>query len=69
MQPDNLSRFKQSLLNQGRIEQVLIEYLDSMGRVGVERKMRAETLEVLDTDTSEEFPVVVGVKDLNGNGR
>lgn len=48
---------------------MLIEYLDSMGRVGVERKMRAETLEVLDTDTSEEFPVVVGVKDLNGNGR
>lgn len=47
---------------------MLVDYLDSIGRVRVEREKSADGFEMLPTDTSE-FPVIVGVKDLSNNGR
>ncbi|KAL6233624.1 hypothetical protein BDW75DRAFT_184867 [Aspergillus navahoensis] len=41
-QPEGLSRFGQMLLNQGEVEQVLIDYIDSKGRVKIERQKLAE---------------------------
>lgn len=71
MQPDDLSRHAQTLLNQGLIEQVLIDHLNSEGRVHVEWEKRAETLsidEFPDSDDDDKFPVAVGVRRLGENG-
>lgn len=62
LQPENLSRFGQVLLNQGLIEDVLIQYINAIGRVKVEWQKRAETLDMSSNDS--EYPVTVKVKDL-----
>ncbi|KAL4879954.1 FAD binding domain-containing protein [Aspergillus karnatakaensis] len=43
-QPPGLSRFGQVLLNQGQVEQVMIDYINSQGKVTVERQKRAEKI-------------------------
>lgn len=62
MQPENLSRFGQVLLNQGLIEDVLLRYINETGRVKVEWSKRAETLDLSSNDS--EYPVTVKVKDV-----
>ncbi|RJE19593.1 hypothetical protein PHISCL_08063, partial [Aspergillus sclerotialis] len=68
LQPDNISRYKQTLLNQGLIEQTLIDYVNSIGRVCVERRRRAEKLEIASEDADHDFPVAVGVRNIDENG-
>ncbi|KAE8140144.1 FAD binding domain-containing protein [Aspergillus pseudotamarii] len=68
-QPQELSRFDQMLLNQGAIEQILIDYLHSKGRVHVERGRKAEDLELpdgSDQNGDDAFPVHVRVISANG---
>ncbi|KAL3473832.1 FAD binding domain-containing protein [Aspergillus californicus] len=60
-QPEGLSRFGQMLLNQGEIEQILIDYLDANGTVTVERQKRAEKIFFMDNET---HPVAVETKSL-----
>lgn len=62
-QPDNLSRFGQVLLNQGLIEDVLIQYVNGLGRAKIEWQKRAEMLD-LSSKNDSEFPVMVKVKSL-----
>lgn len=50
------------LLNQGLIEDVLIQYINVIGRVKVDWNKRAEMLDVSPNDP--EYPVTVGVKDV-----
>ena len=50
------------LLNQGLIEQTLNDHINSIGRVRVERRKRAEMLEIAPDDAGHEFPIVVGVR-------
>lgn len=60
------------LLNQGAIEQILIDYLASKGRVHVERERKAEELELpchSDKKSDEEYPVHVRVVSANGDGK
>ncbi|KAE8366576.1 FAD binding domain-containing protein [Aspergillus caelatus] len=67
-QPQELSRFDQMLLNQGAVEQILIDYLDSKGRVHVERGRKAEDLELpgrSGRNGDDEFPVQVRVVSTN----
>ncbi|KAF7620889.1 2-polyprenyl-6-methoxyphenol hydroxylase [Aspergillus flavus] len=69
-QTQELSRFDQMLLNQGAIEQILIDYLVSKGRVHVERERKAEELELpchSDKKSDEEYPVHVRVVSANGD--
>lgn len=66
MQPDNLSRFGQVLLNQGLIEDVLIQYINGLGRVKVEWQKRAEILDLSSDDSG--YPVIVNVKTLADSG-
>ena len=59
------------LLNQGAIEQILIDYLHSKGRVHVERGRKAQDLELpgrFDQNGDDEFPVHVRVVSANGEG-
>lgn len=62
MQPENLSRFGQVLLNQGLIEDVLLRYINEIGRVKVEWNKKAETLDL--SPNGSEYPVTVKVKDV-----
>ncbi|KAL4983049.1 FAD binding domain-containing protein [Aspergillus falconensis] len=55
-QSEGLSRFGQMLLNQGEVEQVLIDYIDSKGRVKIERQKLAEKVYFTD---HESHPVTV----------
>ncbi|KAL4899370.1 hypothetical protein BDW74DRAFT_163547 [Aspergillus multicolor] len=55
-QPEGLSRFGQMLLNQGEVEQILIDYIESMGRIKIERQKRAEKIYFTD---HESHPVTV----------
>ncbi|KAF7595400.1 hypothetical protein BBP40_006395 [Aspergillus hancockii] len=71
-QPQKLSRFQQMLLNQGAIEQILIDYLDHMKRVHVERSRKADGLEPhshCDPNRDDEYPVHVRVVSANGEDR
>lgn len=43
-QPEGLSRFGQMLLNQGEVEQILIDYIELKGRVKIERQRRADKI-------------------------
>lgn len=63
------SRFGQILLNQGAVEQVFIDYLDSKN-IHVERHTEADFLH-FSTDAgndTQKCPVNVGVKDGDGKG-
>ncbi|KAL4974682.1 FAD binding domain-containing protein [Aspergillus desertorum] len=55
-QPEGLSRFGQMLLNQGEVEQVLLDYIESKGRIKIERRKRAEKIYLTD---HESHPVTV----------
>ncbi|KAL4868383.1 hypothetical protein BDV12DRAFT_209214 [Aspergillus spectabilis] len=55
-QPKGLSRFGQMLLNQGQVEQVMIDYLEDRGRVKIERQKRADKIYFTDEET---HPVAV----------
>ncbi|KAL3433571.1 FAD binding domain-containing protein [Aspergillus tetrazonus] len=55
-QPEGLSRFGQMLLNQGEVEQILIDYIESKGRVKIERQRRADKIYFTD---HESHPVTV----------
>ncbi|GAQ47451.1 hypothetical protein AtubIFM54640_003930 [Aspergillus tubingensis] len=63
------SRYNMVLLNQGIIEQIILDYLrlEQGGRVEVEYGKQAETLELLE-EGEDEYPVVVGVKRVGQNG-
>ncbi|KAB8217751.1 FAD binding domain-containing protein [Aspergillus novoparasiticus] len=68
-QPQELSRFDQMLLNQGAIEQILIDYLGSKARVHVERGRKAEKLRLpshSDQGNNNEYPVHVRVVAADG---
>lgn len=63
------SRYNMVLLNQGIIEQIILDYLrlEQGERVEVEYGKQAETLELLE-EGEDEYPVVVGVKRVGQNG-
>lgn len=69
LQPEGLSRYGPTLLNQGLIEQVLVDYLDSTECVRVEWRQQAEALSIdpsPDADgDGKQFPVTVGVRSLD----
>lgn len=65
-QPEGLSRFPQTLLNQGEVEQVMLDYLEERGRVRVERQKRAERIYFTDDD-NDAYPVVVETKALKAD--
>jgi 2-polyprenyl-6-methoxyphenol hydroxylase-like FAD-dependent oxidoreductase len=62
-QSDSLSQYGQMLLNQGGIEQILLDYLSKMDRIAVEWNTKAETLTVSsgNGEGDDDFPVAVGV--------
>lgn len=64
------SRFGQILLNQGAIEQNLIDHLYATKNRHVEWNKRAETLHLaaVSDDDQQAFPVVVGVACLGVRG-
>ncbi|KAL4758317.1 FAD binding domain-containing protein [Aspergillus foveolatus] len=55
-QPEGLSRFGQMLLNQGEVEQILIDYIESKGRIKIQRQRRADKIYFTD---HESHPVTV----------
>lgn len=59
------------MLNQGVVEQTLIDYLDEKQRVRVEWRKRAESLHIANASDNDakEFPVIVGVKRLKKDGK
>lgn len=61
------SRYNMVLLNQGMIEQIILDYLEleREKRVEVEYAKQAKTLEILKED---EYPIVVGVKRVGLDG-
>lgn len=61
------SRYNMVLLNQGMIEQIILDYLEleKERRVEVEYAKQAKTLEFLKKD---EYPIVVGVKRVGLDG-
>lgn len=64
-QPEDRSRYRQTYLNQGLVEQALLEHLNSTQAVQVEWKTEAKNLETLsEIDSSVvDFPVTVEVGD------
>lgn len=58
------------MLNQGVVEQTLIDYLDEKQRARVEWRKKAESLHIANAADSaaKEFPVIVGVKRLKEDG-
>lgn len=62
--------FGQILLNQGAIEQVFNDHLNSKGNIRVEWNKEAESLhfQAATEDDGRQFPVAVGVKDTKGSG-
>lgn len=65
-QPEGLSRFAQTLLNQGEVEQTMIDYLEERGRIRVERQKRAERIYFAEDD-NDTHPVVVETKALKSD--
>ncbi|GKZ36861.1 hypothetical protein AbraIFM66950_008094 [Aspergillus brasiliensis] len=63
------SRYNMVLLNQGLVEQIILDYfaIDRGGKVEVEYGKQAETLEFLE-EGEDEYPVVVGVKRVGQDG-
>ncbi|KAJ5243929.1 hypothetical protein N7489_004025 [Penicillium chrysogenum] len=63
------SRFGQIMLNQGAVEQVLVDYLRNKN-VYVERHKEAKTLHLLpvDGEDKEEFPVIVRARSVEKCG-
>ncbi|KAL4894293.1 FAD binding domain-containing protein [Aspergillus ambiguus] len=59
-------RFGKVLLNQGAVEQVLLDYLEEKGQISVERSKRAESLRFTNNSGSHQdadSPIVVEVRD------
>ena len=69
--PERMSKFRKMMLNQGVVEQTLIDYLDEKQRVRVEWRKRAESLHIANASDNDakEFPVIVGVKRLKKDGK
>lgn len=65
-QPGSQSRYRQTYLNQGRVEQALIDHLESTGTVQVEWEKEAESLKIATGYPSKEFPVAVEVRGACG---
>ena len=58
------------MINQGAVEQVFIDYLENKGKIHVEWNTMAESLRFL-SDVGEDyqrFPVIVGLRSLEGLG-
>jgi phenol 2-monooxygenase len=57
------------MLNQGAVEQVFVDHLHNKN-VRVERHKAAESLHIspIADDNTQQFPVVVGVRDIGNNG-
>lgn len=67
-----MSRFGQTLLNQGAVEQAFLEHLDVSQNVHVEWRKRAESLHINESSVDEDrkdYPVVVGVRRVPENGK
>ncbi|KAJ0413754.1 FAD binding domain-containing protein [Aspergillus carlsbadensis] len=60
-QREGLSRFNQMLLNQGQVEQVMIDYIEEQGHLSIERNKRADKVYFTDDHT---HPVSVEVKSV-----
>lgn len=69
--PERMTRFRKMMLNQGVVEQTLIDYLDEKQRVRVEWRKRAKSLHIANASDNDakEFPVIVGVKRLKKDGK
>lgn len=59
------------MLNQGVVEQALIDYLNEKQHARVEWHKRAESLYIANAadNDEKEFPVIVGVKGLEEDGK
>lgn len=67
-----MSRFGQTLLNQGAVEQAFLDHLDASRDVHVEWRKRAVSLHINESlvdDDGKDFPVVVGVRQVADNGK
>jgi phenol 2-monooxygenase len=63
-QREGLSRFGQMLLNQGQVEQVMIDYINAQGHLSIERNKRADKIYFKDDRT---HPVSVEVKSVRAD--
>jgi phenol 2-monooxygenase len=63
-QRKGLSRFGQMLLNQGQVEQVMIDYINEQGYLSIERNKRADKIYFTDDAT---HPVSVEVKSIRAD--
>ncbi|KAK4889817.1 hypothetical protein LTR27_011435 [Elasticomyces elasticus] len=63
-QPHGLSRYPQSILNQGSIEQILLDYVKAKVGVEVERNTSPQTLDVNEAacDDEDAYPIVLTLK-------
>lgn len=76
-QPQHLSRFPQSALNQGAIEQILEDKITSEGKIRVERntipvELRLEETEACSDDQEAEqgsYPIHVTLRNIGEDGR
>lgn len=64
-QPEDRSRYRQTYLNQGLVEQALLDHLNSTKAVQVEWKAEAKSIETFsEIDSSVmDFPVTVEIGD------
>lgn len=69
--PGRMSRFGQTLLNQGAVEQAFLDHLNSSRDVHIEWHKRAESLHINESrvDDGKDFPVIVGVRRVADNGK
>jgi phenol 2-monooxygenase len=63
-QREGLSRFGQMLLNQGQVEQVMIDHINAQGHLSIERNKRADKIYFTDDPT---HPVSVEVKSVRAD--
>ncbi|KAL3490712.1 FAD binding domain-containing protein [Aspergillus germanicus] len=63
-QRQGISRFGQMLLNQGQVEQVMIDYINGQGHLPIERNKRADKIYFTDDPT---HPVSVEVKSVRAD--
>ncbi|KAJ0294104.1 hypothetical protein COL922a_014176, partial [Colletotrichum nupharicola] len=63
-QREGLSRFGQMLLNQGQVEQVMINYIHDQGRLSIERNKTADKIYFTNDPT---HPISVEVKSVRAD--
>lgn len=70
-QPNNLSRHPQVSLNQGLIEQILLDYLASKEKFSVHRNLTLETLHVDDDLCQDDsaYPITLTLRELADDER